>query len=67
MPIPYQIKDKENNSLEVIQPVGGRIYCEPTTYTSRRKVREVRNYNNLPTLGERASMGKKQVFSAIPF
>ncbi len=54
-----KIKNKENNSLEVIQPVGSRIYSERFNMPSRKKKREVRDYGKRPTMGEVAKMGRK--------
>lgn len=39
-------------SLEVIQPIGSRIYSERLAMPSRKKKREVRDYGDKPTWGE---------------
>ena len=54
-PISDKIRDKENNSLEVIQPVGSRIYSERFVPLSHRRVKAERDNNNLPGWGDMAT------------
>jgi putative SOS response-associated peptidase YedK len=58
-PISDKIKDVEQNDLSIIQPVGSRIYSERLSMPSRKHVKEVRDYDNRPNMGEVAKMGRE--------
>lgn len=57
-PISNNIRDVEKNNLSVIQPVGRRIYAEKVEIIPRRKVKEKRDIDNLPSWGETTQMGR---------
>jgi hypothetical protein len=57
-PISDKIRDVENNNLEVIQPIGSRIYSEHHTMPSRKPAKAERPVFYSPTMGEVAKMGR---------
>ena len=56
---PVATTNTENkNDISLIKPTGNPIIKEPL-YVRFKKVKEERDYSNLPTLGERVGYGKK--------
>lgn len=58
-PISDKIRDVSNNNLEVIQPIGSRVYNERFNMPSRKRAKTERPVFDSPTMGEVAKMGRK--------
>ena len=55
-PISEKIRDVENNDVSMVQPISTRIYSEKVDYTLRKKVKQSRDNDNLPSWGESVNM-----------
>lgn len=58
-PVSMQIADKSVNDVSLVQPVGKPVVKAASYYVPRRKIREERNNDNMPSWGEQVGNGKE--------